>query len=309
MLLTPALITVMASLGQCSATTNAATQSAAAKPTIAAAAASQEQFSTLVAALKAADLVETLDSNGHFTVFAPTNDAFAALPEGTIPALLKKENKGQLTGILTYHVVPSNMTATEVIASSGSQTVNGQWVDFTYGPNGAFIDNARITTTDIECSNGTIHVIDRVILPTGKNIVATASDTGTFSTLLAAAEAAGLARNLGHDGPYTVFAPTDDAFARLGKKTIAELLLPENKEKLARILGNHVVSGRIYSPDALAAGHARTLAGTDLSITMVEGRARVGNANILLTDIDASNGVIHVIDTVLIPAEKQARLD
>ncbi|MDG2200845.1 MAG: fasciclin domain-containing protein [Phycisphaerales bacterium] len=309
MLLNPILITVMASLGQCSATKNAAAHSAAEAPTIAAAAASQEQFSTLVAALEAADLVDTLNANGQFTVFAPTNDAFAALPEGTIPALLKKENKGQLTDILTYHVVPSNMKATEVIGSSGSRTVNGQWVDFTYGPNGAFIDNARITTTDIECSNGTIHIIDQVILPTGKNIVATASDTGTFNTLLAAAEATGLARNLGHDGPYTVFAPTDDAFARLGKKNIEELLLPENKDKLARILGNHVVSGRIYSPDALAAGHAKTLAGTHLTISMVEGRARVGDANLLLTDIDASNGVIHVIDTVLIPSEEQARLD
>ncbi|MAB84090.1 MAG: beta-Ig-H3/fasciclin [Phycisphaerae bacterium] len=309
MILNPLIITAMTTLGQCSASNNTMTVAVSKAPTIAQAAVSQDQFSTLVAALKAADLVETLDSEGHFTVFAPTNDAFAALPDGTIPALLKAENKGQLTNILTYHVVPADMSASKVIAADGSKTVNGQWVDFSYGPNGAFVDNARITTTDIKCSNGTIHIIDRVILPSEKNIVATASDTGTFNTLLAAAKAAGLARNLGQDGPYTIFAPTDDAFARLGNETIAELLLPENKDKLARILGNHVVSGRIYSPDAMAAGQATTLAGTNLKIKMIENNARVGNANLLLTDIDASNGVIHVIDTVLIPTEEQARLD
>ena len=300
------ILTIAMSVGQCEASQAMAVK---AQPTIAEAAASLDQFSTLVTALKAADLVDTLNGSGNFTVFAPTNDAFAALPDGTIPSLLLEKNKGQLTEILTYHVLPARLDAKHVLATNGSKSVNGQWLDFKSNEDGVFVDGARILTTDIECRNGTIHVIDAVMLPTTKNIVSTAKDAKAFSTLLAAAEAAGLAEELGTNGPYTVFAPTDDAFAQLGSDTISELLKPENKAKLVRILGHHVISGRVYSPDALASGKAMTLAGTPLKIAVVDDKARVENANILLTDIDASNGVIHVIDRVMIPSEQQARVD
>lgn len=123
-------------------------------------AAGDDQFSTLVAAVKAADLVETLKGDGPFTVFAPTNDAFAALPEGTVETLLKPENKDQLVAILTYHVVPGEVKSTDILNVAQAQTVNGQSVGV-----GLTVGGANVIAADIEASNGVIHVIDAVLLP------------------------------------------------------------------------------------------------------------------------------------------------
>jgi len=124
-------------------------------------------FGTLATALEAAGLVETLKGDGPFTVFAPTDDAFAKLPEGTVEDLLKPENKDQLTAILTYHVVPGKLMASEVASMDAATTVEGSPVSFSVSEDGAMIENARILQTDIETSNGVIHVIDTVILPQG----------------------------------------------------------------------------------------------------------------------------------------------
>lgn len=264
-------------------------------------------FGTLVTAVKAAGLVETLKGEGPFTVFAPTDDAFAKLPEGTIETLLKPENKGLLTSILTYHVVPGSVKAAQVVKLSGAATVNGQHVDIQVGE-GVMIDGAKVTTTDIECTNGVIHVIDTVILPEDKSIVGVAKAAGVFNTLITAAAAADLAGVLDEQGPFTVFAPTDDAFAKLPEGTVESLLKPENKEKLAAILKYHVVSGKVYAADALQAGEAATLEGNVVVIGVKDGAARVNNAALLKTDIDAANGVIHVIDAVLLPpADEQVQ--
>jgi transforming growth factor-beta-induced protein len=292
-----ALGTLMALTGQTCQSSQAA--KASTSPSIIEVASTNGDFSTLTAALKAADLDGALSGEGPFTVFAPTNRAFASLPDGTVEMLLKKENKDALTGVLTYHVLAGQMDAEHVTSMPGAATLNGQWLQFDANDKGAFVDASAITTVDIQCSNGVIHVIDTVLIPSSDDIVTTAASTGTFNTLLAAATAAGLADTLANDGPYTVFAPTDDAFSKLGKDTLTTLLLPENKEMLQMILKNHVVSGRVYSPDALKASTATTLAGTSLPIAVKNGAARAGNAKLLMTDIDASNGVIHVIDTVL----------
>jgi uncharacterized surface protein with fasciclin (FAS1) repeats len=122
-----------------------------------------DQFSTLVTAVKAAELVETLSGPGPFTVFAPTNDAFAKLPEGTVESLLKDKDK--LTAILTYHVVPGKVMASDVINISSAKTVNGQSITITVQDGEVMLNNAKVIKTDIECSNGVIHVIDTVILP------------------------------------------------------------------------------------------------------------------------------------------------
>jgi len=122
-------------------------------------------FKTLVTAVQAADLVETLKGKGPFTVFAPTDSAFAKLPEGTIPTLLKDENKGKLTSILTYHVVPGKVMAADVVNLDSAKTVNGQKVSIKVEEGKVFVDNAQVVKTDIECANGVIHVIDAVILP------------------------------------------------------------------------------------------------------------------------------------------------
>jgi len=262
-------------------------------------------FKTLAAALGAADLVDTLKGKGPFTVFAPTDEAFTKLPEGTVATLLKPENKAALAGILAYHVVPGAVMAEQVVELSGAATVNGQRVDIKVDDNGVMVDGARVVTTDIKCDNGVIHVIDSVILPADKTIPETAAAAGSFKTLLAAVGAAGLAETLGSEGPFTVFAPTDEAFGVLPAGTIATLLKPENKQQLIDILTYHVVAGRVYSPDALAAKNATTLQGTTIAIAPTESGASVNNAKLLSTDLDASNGVIHVIDRVLIPTGKK----
>jgi len=143
--------------------------------------------------------------------------------------------------------------------------------------------------------------LTRVDFQPEKNIVEVASEAGSFSTLIAAARAAGLAEALSSQGPLTVFAPTDEAFAELGTETINELLRPENKQRLADILKYHVISGRVYSDQALDAGTAETLQGESVDFTLRSGTARVDGAGIVATDIEASNGVIHVIDRVIMP--------
>lgn len=133
-------------------------------------AAGNKDFSTLVAAVKAAGLVDTLKGAGPFTVFAPTNEAFAKLPEGTVETLLKPENKDALIGILTYHVVKGETKAAQVVTLNGKSvpTVNGAEIKITANANGVMINNAKVVITDIQCSNGVIHVIDTVILPPEK---------------------------------------------------------------------------------------------------------------------------------------------
>jgi transforming growth factor-beta-induced protein len=122
-------------------------------------------FKTLAAALGAAGLVETLKGDGPFTVFAPTDEAFGKLPEGTLEDLLKPENKGKLSAILTYHVVPGRVLAADVVKLSSAKTVQGSEVDIKVNDGKVHVDNATVTATDIKCSNGVIHVIDAVILP------------------------------------------------------------------------------------------------------------------------------------------------
>lgn len=264
------------------------------------------KFKTLAAALGAADLVETMKGEGPFTVFAPTDEAFAKLPAGTVETLIKPENKAKLTGILTYHVVSGKVMAKQVVGLKGAKTVNGQRVDIKVDGSTVMVDGAKVTTTDIVCDNGVIHIIDSVILPADKSIPETADAAGSFKTLLAAAKAAGLAETLGTKGPFTVFAPTDEAFGKLPEGTIASLLKPENKQKLVDILKYHVVSGRVYSEDAVAAKTAKTLLGSPIGISVTDKGAMINQSKLVATDIDASNGVIHVIDSVLMPPAKGA---
>jgi len=258
-------------------------------------------FKTLAAALQAADLVDALRSEGPFTVFAPTDEAFAKLPAGTVETLLKPENNELLVSILTYHVVPGRVLASDVVTLSDAQTLNGQQIDIVVKDGNVMIDNARVVKTDIETSNGVIHVIDTVILPSSANIVETAAEAGSFTTLIAAAKAAGLAEFLQSDGPFTIFAPTDEAFSHLPAGTVESLLKPENKDKLAEILKYHVVPGRVFAKDAVAAERAETFQGGFVRVSIADGQLRVNDASVIGTDVDASNGVIHVIDQVLLP--------
>jgi len=259
-------------------------------------------FKTLVAAVQAAGLAETL-SGGNFTVFAPTDEAFARLPAGTLEMLLKPENKAKLASILTYHVVPGKVMAADVVKLTNAGTVQGQRVDISAKGGTVTVDGAKVVTTDIACSNGVIHVIDSVILPADKNIVETAASNGSFNTLVAAVKAAGLVETLSGKGPFTVLAPTDAAFAKLPAGTLENLLKPENKKALVEILTYHVVPGvAAYSDQVVKMSEVPTVLGSPVKVTVKDGKVMLGNATVAIADVETSNGVIHAIDTVLLPA-------
>jgi len=256
-------------------------------------------FKTLATALGAADLVGALQGEGPFTVFAPTDEAFANLPKGVLDNLLKPENRGQLTNILTYHVVAGRVAAKDVIELSNATTLNGQRAPIATSDAGVRVAGAQVVTTDIECRNGIIHVIDQVMLPNMETVVGTAKKAGTFETLVAAVGAAELVETLSGEGPFTVFAPTDAAFAALPEGTVESLLKPENKDQLVKILTYHVVPGRVYS-DQLADGKVRSLQGQALKIKVGDG-VRINSAKVVRADLDTTNGVIHVVNQVILP--------
>ncbi len=259
------------------------------------------QFTTLVAAVKAAGLVDTLKGDGPFTVFAPTDAAFAKLPSGTVEALLKPENRKKLQNILKYHVVAGKVTAANAAKLTSAETVEGQKIAIKAANGGVMINNAKVVKADIMTSNGVIHVIDSVLIPADKDIVATAAASKDFSTLVAAVKAAGLVETLQGKGPFTVFAPTNEAFDALPEGTVANLLKPENKDKLVSILTYHVVAGEVLAADAAKLSSAETVNGKELSIKAKNGKVMVGDATVIAADIMTTNGVIHVIDHVLIP--------
>ncbi len=257
-------------------------------------------FNTLLTAAKEAGLAETLATGGPFTVFAPTDAAFAKLPEGTLEALLNDPQA--LKQVLLLHVVPGKVKAEEVVSQSSLDSLYGQpiYVDTASAPT---IDGASIIKTDVMASNGVIHVIDQVILP--KDIVGIAAADERFSTLVAAVKTAGLVETLQSEGPFTVLAPTNDAFAKLPEGTVESLLKPAGREKLQSILTYHVASGRVMSGQVVEMDAIPTLQGEtiDVSVKQYGGKTSVmlNDAKVLITDIKASNGVIHVIDSVLMP--------
>ena len=277
--------------------------------TIAEVASETEGFETLVTALDAAGLVATLDDeSGSFTVFAPTDEAFAALPEGALDALL--EDIDALTDVLTYHVIDGEVDASAATDAAGTtvEMLNGGKVAVTIRDGELFINEAKVTTTDIEASNGIIHVIDAVLLPpdltpSELTIAEIAAADDRFETLVAAATAADLVGTLSDpDATLTVFAPTDDAFAMLGQTTIDALLL--DIDRLTNVLLYHLISGAaVDSISATAAyGTDIEMANGDMaSVDIVDGTLKINGSNVIIKDIVAANGVIHVIDAVLAP--------
>jgi len=263
-------------------------------------------FGTLLAALDTAGLTSALEAEGEFTVFAPTDDAFADLLTAlSIDAdtLLSVEN---LNDVLLYHVLEGEYMAEAVIASApfSMQTLEGSSVTFTIEDGNAFINNAQIVTTDIETSNGVIHVIDQVILPL-ENIVDTAAEAGNFETLLAALDSAGLTGALEGEGQFTVFAPTDDAFADLLEALDTSAMNLLSVENLADVLLFHVLEGAYFSGDVVANApfSLPTLQGSEVEFTVMDSMAYINGAEIVTTDILTTNGVIHVIDEVILPLE------
>ncbi len=260
-------------------------------------AAANPQFKTLVAAVKAAGLVDTLKGKGPFTVFAPTDAAFNKLGKATIDSLLA--DPMTLKNILLYHAVSGAVYSGDAMKLASAKTVNGAPIVITQRNGQLYINGARVTVANVQATNGVIHVIDTVITPPSMDIVDTAAANPQFKTLVAAVKAAGLVDTLKGKGPFTVFAPTDAAFNKLGKATIDSLLA--DPMTLKNILLYHAVSGAVYSGDAMKLASAKTVNGADIVITQRNGLLYINNARVVTSDILTTNGVIHVIDTVITP--------
>lgn len=268
------------------------------------------RFSTLVEAAAAADLATTLSGSGPFTVFAPTDDAFAALlTELGITKAQLLADKALLTSVLTYHVLPARVERAQVPAGKAIATVQGGVFKVDAVGSALVITDGRnrqatITATDVPASNGVIHVIDKVLLPADKTIVQTAQALPGFSILVQAVAAANLATPLSAPGPLTVFAPTDAAFADL----LIELGMTQQQlladiPLLTKVLTYHVVPGRVLKADVPVATPITTLQGDSFSVSnaLVITDQRARSANIVATDVLASNGVIHMIEKVILP--------
>jgi len=252
---------------------------------------------TLEAAVIAAGLADALSGDGPFTVFAPTDAAFDALPPGTVAALLN--DIPTLTAILTYHVVGAKALSTDLSDGQVITTLNGKDVTVTINGNGVFINNAKVTVADIEADNGVVHVIDAVLLPPSNTVVDIIVNSPDHNTLEAAVIAAGLAGPLSGDGPFTVFAPTDAAFDALPPGTVAALL--NDIPTLTAILTYHVVGAKALSTDLSDGQVITTLNGKDVTVTINGNGVFINNAKVTVADIEADNGVVHVIDAVLLP--------
>jgi len=271
---------------------------------------SNSDLSILVEAVDAAGLSATLKQAGPYTVLAPTNAAFAALLTelGVTKAQLLAD-KPLLTAVLTYHVLPATVRKADIPLGRAVTTVQGGIfkVD-TVGTALRITDGrnrtANITATDLRASNGVVHVIDKVILPANKNIVQTAQSLPDFSILVEAVVAADLQGTLSGTGPFTVFAPTNAAFAALlAELGISKEALLANKALLTKVLTYHVVPSRVLKANVPIGTPITTVQGETFSISasLAISDQRGRSANIVATDVLTSNGVIHVLDKVILP--------
>ncbi len=261
-------------------------------------------FSTLVAALQKAELVTALEADGQFTVFAPTNVAFNQLFTDLGVDGIDDLTKEQLTPILLYHVVGAKVKSTDL--------TNGYVTTLSTGPGNKNVSlkvdatnlelngGVGITSADINATNGVIHVVDKVLLP--PTVVDIALDNDNFSILVSALVKAELVETLKGDGPFTVFAPTNDAFNALFEALDVTGIADLSKEALTPILLDHVVSGNVRSTD-LTTGSVNTL-NNSISIDVTSGVKINGNINVVLADVQGTNGVVHVIDKVIVTPTK-----
>jgi uncharacterized surface protein with fasciclin (FAS1) repeats len=306
-------------------------------------------LSTLVSAVMQAGLVDTLNGAGPFTIFAPTNDAFAALPPADLQAVLA--DKDLLTSILTYHVVAGeSLTASDLGTAGEETTVEGG--SLTFGSDGTTVNGAHIVCSDVTTANATVHIIDTVLMPPAAAEMTTemsaessaameesmtgaamapsgpacsavpadgpgsfvgmaadpaataASNNPVLSTLVTAVTQAGLVDTLNGEGPFTIFAPTNDAFAAIPAADLQAVLA--DNDLLTSILTYHVVAGQqLSSADLIAAGSVETVNGATLAITTgTNGSLIVNGVPALCMDVPTANATVHIIGAVLMPPAK-----
>jgi uncharacterized surface protein with fasciclin (FAS1) repeats len=300
-----------------------------AKDPAATAASNNPLLSTLVTAVKAAGLVDTLNGDGPFTIFAPTNDAFAKIPADQLKAILA--DKEMLTKILTYHVVAGTQYDAAGLGSAGElDSVEGEKISF--GADGAMANDAKVLCSNVMTANATVHIIDTVLLPPSLNepmgmalepsgpgcasvpadgagsfdgmakdpAATAASNNPLLSTLVTAVVKAGLVDTLNGDGPFTIFAPVNDAFAKIPADQLGAILA--DKDMLTKILTYHVIAGeKMSSADLIKAGKATTVNGAELTFGSDMGALTVNGAKTLCMDVPTANATVHIIDTVLVP--------
>ena len=297
------------------------------------AASNNPALSTLVSAVTAAGLGDTLNGAGPFTIFAPTNDAFNKIPKADLDAVLA--DKATLTKILTLHVIAGEKLSSDQLAEQGSATtVEGE--DITFAKEGDTLmvnGQASVVCADVPVANGTVHIIDSVLMPGGSDESAAmepsgsacasvpaegagsftgmaqdpaataASNNPALSTLVAAVTAAGLGDTLNGEGPFTIFAPTNDAFNKIPKADLDAVLA--DKDTLTKILTLHVIAGeKLSSKDLVEKGSATTVEGQDITFTAGDdGSVMVnGQASTVCADVPVANGTVHIIDSVLMPS-------
>lgn len=261
-----------------------------------------KDLSTLVTALSKADLVDTLAGTGPFTVFAPTNDAFGMVPKATLTYLLA--NKTALTQVLEYHVAHGDVKSTDLKNGEQIKTLEGLNVTVSIQGTTVKINDATVAQANIAASNGVVHIIDSVLIPTNlytPTIPVLAKGVSDLSTLVTALAAADLVTALEAAGPFTVFAPTNKAFDNLPAGVLTNLLKPENKNKLADVLKYHVASGEVLSADLKNGEQIATLEGQKVNVTIDGSSVKVNTASVTQADVLATNGAVHVIDAVLLP--------
>ena len=289
-------------------------------------AAKNNNFDTLHSAIVAAGLADTLASaDAQYTVFAPTDAAFGNFGEAN-PDLLAAalaDPRGALTTVLTYHVVAGNYSSAELLEMGTVTTLQGEELTITTRNDNVFVNDARVAMADVPAKNGIIHAINGVLLPAAltasadatattdgatsetadtssdtelKTIAEIATEAGNFTSLLGALQATGLANTFAQPGNYTVFAPTDEAFAALGDVNLSE-------DELTAILLYHVVNDSLTRDQLATDDLVPTLSGgRPLFINSDDGQIiDISGAKLLVTNIQASNGIIHVIDRVMIP--------
>lgn len=259
-----------------------------------------DDHETLEVAIGAAGLNGVLSIDGNYTLFAPTDAAFAALPAGTIDALLA-DPTGDLTDVLFYHLIADQEVASAdlekgmMVETTGGETA---FIEIT-ADNRVFIDNAEIVMADLQAANGIVHVIDAVLLPGRETVVDVVIGSDDHTTLETVLSLARLTGTLSGDGPFTVFAPTDAAFANVDPATVAALTADPDGA-LTTVLTYHVVAGAITS-DMLTSGLVPTLQGESIDVVVDNGVVTVNGAAVTTADIAVDNGVVHVIDGVLLP--------
>lgn len=286
-------------------------------------AAATPELSTLVTALTVGGLTDTLSGPGPFTVFAPTNEAFAQLPPLYLKLLLDPKNTKTLQNLLRYHVTKSVAPIFSQGLENGQKigTVEGQAVAVKISRRGfskiVMIDNATVSTADVAASNGVVHIVDTVLmppqappLPNRRNVAQLAATSPTLSTLASAISAANLTHTLSGPGPFTVFAPSNEAFAKLPPLYLQLLLDPANIEALQTLLTYHVVNAdvAVFSKDLTNGEKIATVEGRDVTVAALRDpltfwkiTLSIDNATVTTADVAGGNGVVHIIDTVLMP--------